>query len=693
MSHREEHDFVARHSPDEVRAELERLLATKDEDGAALERATQLAEMALAARLAPWRAGSAVPNVRRAIERVSRGDDQDGATSRFALRLAACYARGGRTDDEALRLGRYARSRSAGGGLGPDDRSFAAEAANHLERAVFVPSLECVRDLVADLDQDGVLREARSQLQRRNASFAALLLELSIFRAHGARLGAPTPAKIERALETFREALAKGGGRAHAEVALLLARAYVEGLFVDTRARDLTRAVLAHLADKLDADAKPRLEAYLAEDAFDLPDAQVYETVKRHAATQPLDLRLDVAERMEKGNFAVARRLCELELVRRFDPWYMGDPATNVARAVAKAAASVTKLDEGARWVACSLAALYAATLEGSAHARALVAAIFTHASDAPELTAALEHAGLDPGVPPEELRAVFEEATDPAAHAKRFEELATRAGLSEAERVAGREVLEWLVEQRAAEGATTGVSYVKKRFGDLMEVALPEALTGAATSLIEATLRNVAAESARRLGRARILRELAKEGIASVDAAQRAELATLDRLAWSITHENRLLAALEGFGCGLGGATLVLLDLPALLTVNLNAIGAMATVYGFEAESPEEEERALLLLAAGHEAFKRDLETPSVGRMTVRRIPSHALGGRAALALRAVAVRVGSRLMKQKLLQLIPVVGGAVGAGLNFHFTLETTRAARMLYRLRWLQRKARGA
>ena len=692
MGHREEHAFVASRSPEEVRGEVERLLNTKDEDGAALERATQLCEMALVARLAPWRAGSVVPNLRRAITQLTRGADQDAVTSRLALRLAACYSRRGRTDDEALRLGRYARSRAAGGGLQPDDRTFAAEAVNHLDRATFVLSLECARDLVDGLDQDGVLREARSQLARKNASLAVLLLELALFRAHGSRLGPLTATRVERGLEAFRETLAKGGGRSQAELALLLARAYVEGTFVDTRARDHAQAVLAHLDDKLDADLRARLKAYVAEDAFDVADAHVYERVKRHAKEQPLDLRLDVAERMEKGNFAVARRLCELDLVRRFAAWYLGDPATNVARAVSRAASGFEKLDEDARWVACSLAALYAATLEGSRHARALVGAVLEHAGDAPELHAALEHAGLDPGVPPAELRAVYDEATDPGQHAARFRELALRAGLSGEERVAGAEVLAWLREQQEATDGDSGVAYVKRTIGDLVEVALPEALTATATFMIESTLRNVAAESAGRLRRPRILRELARDGIASVESARAAELAKLDRIAWSLTHENRILAALEGLGCGLGGATLVLIDLPALVTVNLNAIAAIATVYGFEAEQQDEIDRALLLLAGGHVAFTRDLEAPSVGRMTVRRIPQGAVGGRAALALRAVASRVGSRLLKQKLLQLVPVLGGAVGAGLNFHFTHETTRAASMLYRFRWLMRKARG-
>src|SRR5271154_5981371 len=154
--------------------------------------------MALVARLAPWRAGSVVPNVRRAIAQLSRGADQDAATSRFALRLAACYARRGRTEADALPAPRSGRSRATGGGLQPDDRTFAAEAVNPLERGIFVPSLECGRDIAFELDMEGLLREARSQLARRNASFAVLLLELAIFRAHGSRLGPLTATRVDR---------------------------------------------------------------------------------------------------------------------------------------------------------------------------------------------------------------------------------------------------------------------------------------------------------------------------------------------------------------------------------------------------------------------------------------------------------------------------------------------------------------
>lgn len=690
----EAHAYAAARSPDELRAEIEKALSTADEDGAALERATRLAEVALVARLAPWRAGSIVPNVRQAIARVARGDDQDAATARLALRLSACYARRGRADDEALRLARYARARLAAGGLAPEDRAFAQEASAHLERAPFLPSIECVAEIVEALDADSVLREARSQLSRQNPGFAALLLELALVRAYGGRrLGPLTPGGIDKGLRTYRESLARGAGRVHGEHAVLLARSYVEGAFVDVRARDHARSVREHLADKIEPDLAPRLASYLDQDAFDESDAELYKRVQGYAKNQPLDLRLDVAIHTQKGNFGVARRLCELELVRRFDAWYMGDPSSNVTRAVSRAAAAGMGLDEAGRWTSCSLASLYAATLEEAPHARALVETVLGQLSGTPELTAALEHAGLDPSVPVGELLQVYRDATDPRARLERFRVLADRAELLPTERAAGEEVLEWLAAQEQAEAGTSGLADVKRRLGDLVEVVVPEAILATATTAIEGTLRNAAAESARRVGKARILRELAKAGVASLDDARTADLAALDKVAWSITQENRVLAALEGLGCGLGGATLVLIDLPALVSVNLNAIAAIATVYGYDAEAPEEVERALQLLALGAQALRADLDQTPVGKVTIRRITGDGVlgGGRAALALRAVAVRLGGRLAKRKLLQLVPVLGSAVGAGLNFHFTLETTRAAFMLYRHRWVLRRAR--
>jgi hypothetical protein len=694
LSYTDAHAFVAARTPDELRSEVGRALSTADDDGAALERASRLAEMGLVVKLAPWRAGSVVPNVRKAIERIARGDDQDAATAGLALRLAACYARRGRADDEAIRLARYARARLHVGGLAPDERAYATEASQHLERGVFLPSIECAHEIVEGLDAEGVLREVRAQLARRNASFAALLGELGLLRTYGGkRFGPITPGTIEKGLAAYRESLARGGGRMHAELACALARAYVEGSFVDVRARDHARAVTQHLGDKVESELAAKLKAYLDQDAFDLSDAEVYRRVQSFAKAQPLDLRLEVAIHTGKGNLVLARRVCELDLVRRFDPWYLGDPTSNVARAVNRAA-GLGALDEDARWVACSLAALYAATLEEAVHARALVDAVLGKQAAAPELRAALEHAGLDPDVPLEELWRIYREATDTRARLERFRSLADAAALPESERAAGEEVLEWLASQERAQQATGGLTDVKRRLGDLVEVVVPEALLATATGAIEAALRNAAAESARRLGRARIARELAKAGIASVEDARSADLAVLDRVAWSLTHENRVFAALEGLGCGLGGATLVLLDLPALVSVNLNAIAAIATVYGFDAEAPDEVERALALLALGSQALNGDLEQTRVGTVAIRRMTGEGAlgGGRAALALRAVAVRLGGRLAKRKLLQLVPVLGSAVGAGLNFHFTLETTRAAYMLYRYRWILRRARG-
>ena len=64
---------------------------------------------------------------------------------------------------------------------------------------------------------------------------------------------------------------------------------------------------------KLEPSLARNLEAYIEQDAFDLPDATLYDLAKTWAKAQPLDLRLHVSVHVSKGNFVLARRLCELQ--------------------------------------------------------------------------------------------------------------------------------------------------------------------------------------------------------------------------------------------------------------------------------------------------------------------------------------------------------------------------------------------
>ena len=56
-------------------------------------------------------------------------------------------------------------------------------------------------------------------------------------------------------------------------------------------------------------------------------------------------------------------------------------------------------------------------------------------------------------------------------------------------------------------------------------------------------------------------------------------------------------------------------------------------------------------------------------------------------VATQRVAVTLGVNLGARKVAQLAPVVGAAIGAGVNAAFQNDVAEAARFAYRARWLE------
>lgn len=711
----EEHYVRARRlvveDPAALREQLDRVLAAAEKDlGERLEETTRLCEMALVARLDPWWTGPAQPNIRRAVRRVE-GALHDGLALELALRLAAAYARLGRVDDDAHRLARLA-ARVKGTGLSHPAEDYAQEAARHLERALFLPSAEYAYELVKDLAVEPALALASAQLARGNPSLAAQLAELRLVRALDDWYLGPALPNIESALQSYR---AERPPELQ-ELAVLLARAYVKGGFVDLRARDHVLGIIegdeAHLLGPEEAIG---FREYVDRDCFDYPYAHLYEQVK---ALDPEGLRALVRRHTRNGSLAAAQRLCEMVLVRAHADWYFGDPAINVKTAIHRllerraadaddegaiarsepATGAVDRAPDGAAdaaedalvaWAARYLAGLYAATLDGSSHARSLVHALVARAPDAPELVEAIHAAGIPPDVSVQELHALYVQSVEIEARVDAFRARVEAAGsrLTTYERTAYFEVLRFLEQ-----GEPSVLDDVSRTLGDLVEVVVPESLTRAATAVVEDVLRMAVSGASAALRRERIVAELARRdpALRTLDRIRDAPLELLDEVAWSITLENRVAAALEGLGCGLGGPTLVLIDLPMLLLVNLNAIAAIATTYGFDTAQEAERDFAIALLAGGADALRQRLVLDEDdGERLGARHPAARQAGRGALALHEAAAEVAGRIARQKVLQAIPILGGAVGAGLNFHFTHTTARAAVMAYRYRWLMRR----
>lgn len=670
--------------PAALKEELDRVLAAADRElGERLEGAVRLAEMALVAHLDPWWVGLPHANVRRAIRRAV-DLVHDPLALELGLRLAVGYARLGRADDEAHRLASFAR-RLVGTGLAHPLDGWAEEAARHLDRALFLPSAEYAYGLVRDLPPDEVRALAAAQQARGNASFAAQLIELALVRRLDDWYVGPPLLNVERALVAWRTQRPPE----LAELAVGLARAYVRGGFVDLRARDHVAAVLdGGEAKLLGPEEAIAFREFVDRDCFDYPHAHLHARARvlEAAGDGGQALLAEVRRHVRCGGMTAAQRLCEMSLVRRFDPWYLGDPTPNLRRAIQRWLETEPGEQPAADAAARTLAGLYLATLDGASHARMLVHAVVARTPDSPDMLDAARAAGIPADVPVRELHDLYTASVELDARVEAFRARAARAGaLSDYERKAYEEVLLFL----EAEGEEASLlDEVSKSVASVVEVVTPEALARSATAAVEDALRLAVSGASALLRRERIVAELAKRDprLRTLDRIREGGLELLDQVAWSITLENRVVAALEGLGCGLGGPTLVLVDIPMLLLVNLNAVAAIATVYGFDTGHEAERDFAIALLAGGPRALRQRIAPDDDDEADA---PAPETSGRQALALHAAAAEIAGRIGRMKLLQTIPILGGAVGAGLNFHYTLQTTRTAVMAYRYRWLLRR----
>jgi hypothetical protein len=670
---------------DELLPELDRVLSAAERDtGERLERTLRLAEMALVAKLDPWWTGPPQKNIRAAVGKLHR-HVHDPLALGLALRLAVGYARAGRLDDDAHRLATLAE-RLRDTGLPFPESGYAEEAGRTLEEAAWLPSATYAYQLVKDETPAEVFERARAQLARGNASCAAILVEMRLVRQlDDWYVGPPLP-NVEAALATYQ----RERPPELQELAVLLARAYVRGGFVDLRARDHVLALVrGEEAKLLGPEEAIGFQDYVDRECFDFPYAHLYEQVKQ---ADPDAIRSMARKFTANGSLSAAQRLCEMALVRRFDDWYVGAPDGNVRSAVARYLAASELADQepdpDADWTASFLAGLYAATLEGASHARRLVHALVARGAS-PVFVEAMQGAGIPEDVTVEELHQLYRDSVEVEARVAAFRALAEDAGgLSDYEQQAYEEVLRFLEQ-----GERSVVEEVTQTIGALVEVVASDALVRSVTAVIEDALRLAVSGANAALRKDRLLGELARRdpNLRSLERIRTADLSLLDEVAWSQTLQNRVVATLEGLGCGLGGPTLVLLDLPMLILVNLNAVASVATCYGFDVDTPAERDFMVGLLAGGPQALRRVVaQGEEGGRDQLADVSAdHLTSNRAALALHAGASRIASRLARQKLLQVLPILGGAMGAGLNFHFTYTTSRTAVMAYRYRWLLRR----
>lgn len=191
---------------------------------------------------------------------------------------------------------------------------------------------------------------------------------------------------------------------------------------------------------------------------------------------------------------------------------------------------------------------------------------------------------------------------------------------------------------------------------------------------------------------------EYRKVGHAHVNAAPdiaHLDLSDVDRAIGWLGAKYRGLAAAEGAATGVVGLPGIPVDVVALVTLNLRAVGEYATYCGFDLRS--ESERLYAMHALGLASSTSDASktlamaqlahiAKDVARKKVwKDLEKHGF----VRIVRKIAESLGIRLTKAKLAQIVPYAGAGVGAGFNAYYTNKVCKAAYFLYRERFLAGK----
>lgn len=172
-------------------------------------------------------------------------------------------------------------------------------------------------------------------------------------------------------------------------------------------------------------------------------------------------------------------------------------------------------------------------------------------------------------------------------------------------------------------------------------------------------------------------------------------DLEHVDRIIGWLTMKYRGFAFAEGAATGAAGLPGIPVDVVALLTMSLRAIGEYATYCGFDISTQHERLFALNVLGLASsptDAAKQvtmaqlvRIATDVAKKKTWKDLEQHLF----VKVVQQIAKQLGVRLTKAKLAQVIPVVGAGVGGGFNAYYVSRVCDAAYFLYRERLLAEK----
>jgi hypothetical protein len=199
---------------------------------------------------------------------------------------------------------------------------------------------------------------------------------------------------------------------------------------------------------------------------------------------------------------------------------------------------------------------------------------------------------------------------------------------------------------------------------------------------------------------RRRLINEgrLLNENIEQLSDLNMLSIDQLSYLAEQQMAKYRTYALAQGGLTGTGGILLLGIDIPAVTILNLRAVQLVSMTYGYDVNVPYEMMTSLKVFHAA--TLPKRLQADALAQLKEDIIESSQVyfyEGNDELTdvtwvehpLKQILKGTCILLFRKKLIQGLPLISMAVGAGLNYQLTKQVTEFAHKFYQMRYLQDK----
>ncbi|WP_066063498.1 EcsC family protein [Neobacillus soli] len=188
------------------------------------------------------------------------------------------------------------------------------------------------------------------------------------------------------------------------------------------------------------------------------------------------------------------------------------------------------------------------------------------------------------------------------------------------------------------------------------------------------------------------------QKGLEKIEDLKQLDIEQLHYLAEQQISRHRLYSFAQGGLAGTGGALLLGTDIPAMAVINLRAVQLIAMTYGVEVNTPYEMMTSL-------KVFHTATLPPRIQKAGWSSLMDELAGNREHYfyegkeeiiditwleqPVQQLVKALVITLFRKKVIQGIPLISMAIGAGANYQLTRKVTDIAHKYYQIRYLKEK----